>query len=139
MDLRNCPECGRVFTYIRTNMCPSCQQKEEEEFKTVRSYLSKHPGVDVLTVSEETGIDENKIIKFIRNGRLSSGLNTERLKIECEVCGALISSGRYCQKCIEKLTSGLKKTIQEENKKIADDYRQKGRMYTAEHWKDKNN
>ena len=141
MELRNCPECGKVFTYIRTNLCPACQQKDEEDFKTVRKFIAQHPGCDLVMVSEGTGVSEAKIIRYLREGRITAN-NTAgtNIKINCEVCGTLISSGRFCKDCSEKLVSGLKKSIQEENKKILEEMEKKKtgvRMHTADFWKDR--
>jgi len=135
MDIRNCPECGKIFTYIRTNLCPACQQKDEEAFRVVRTYLAQHPGVDILTVAETTGVSEENIIRYVREGRITMGIERGFVQINCEICGVLISHGRLCQTCSEKLSSGLKKSIQEENKKALDEQHREGpRMYTADHW-----
>ena len=134
MELRNCPECGKVFTYIRTNLCPACQKQDEETFRIVRNFIARNPGADIITVCNETGVSEDKIMRYIREGRIDRGLDSEA-KFECEVCGLLIPSGRLCQACSEKLTAGLKRSILEENKKAEEEKEKKGpRMYTADHW-----
>jgi len=134
MELRNCPECGKVFTYIRTNLCPACQKKDEDTFRIVRNFISRNPSADIVTVCEETGVSEEKIMRYIREGRINRGFNSE-IKFECEVCGVLIASGRLCPACSDKLTAGLKRSILEENKKVEEEVEKKGpRMYTAEHW-----
>lgn len=137
MSLRNCPECGKVFTYIRTNLCPNCQQKDEEQYKFVRNFIARNPGTDIKTVSEQTGVDEEKIIRYLREGRIANASTGSSVKIECELCGKLISQGRYCDICAEKLTSGLKRSINEENKKVREEDRKKDgpRMHTADMWR----
>lgn len=137
MSLRNCPECGKVFTYLRTNLCPACQQKDEEQFKKIRVFIARNPGTDIRTVSEETGIDEEKIIRYLREGRIVNASISGTTKIECEVCGKLISRGRYCDECAERLTSGLKRSIHEENKKVQEEEQKKNvpKMHTADLWK----
>ncbi len=138
MELRNCPECGKVFTYIRTNLCPACQQKDEEDFKLVRKFIAQNPGCDILAVSEGTGVSEAKIIRYMREGRITAGTNNVNLRINCEVCGALISGGRFCKECSEKLVAGLKKSIQEENKKTIEELKKTGsRMHTADFWRNR--
>lgn len=143
MELRNCPECGRVFTYIRTNLCPACQKKDEEEFKGVRKYLQKNPGAHIVEISEGTGVSEKKIVQYIKEERISINNQECEIQITCDLCGALISSGRYCKACMEKLSSGLKKSITEENvRNIQDlakdtnlDTESKGIvMHTADFW-----
>lgn len=142
MNLRNCPECGKVFTFIRTNLCPDCQKIDEEKYQTVRRYISEHPGVAIGEVSENTGIGEDKILRYLKQGRFSTE-GMSHVNFECELCGAAINGGRYCAACQEKLTSGLKKVIHDENKKAIaelqkkreEEQKNKGpRMHTANLW-----
>lgn len=143
MELRNCPECGKVFSFVRTNLCPECQKKDEECFRVIRKYIARHPGVSAIDVSKDTGISEEKVLRFLRQGRLSIGME-KQAKMACELCGGFISGGRYCPSCQEKLTSGLKKIVQEENRKVLEEMRKedgnigverKGvRMHTADLW-----
>ncbi|MDD2212769.1 MAG: MerR family transcriptional regulator [Clostridia bacterium] len=148
MELRNCSECGKIFNFLRTPLCPECQEKEEECFRVVRKYIAQHPGVSAIDVSKDTGIGEEKVLHFLKEGRLAAGA-IKQIKLECELCGGFISGGRYCPSCQEKLTSGLKKVIQEENKKILEKRFNEGsneetkregtRMHTAELWRKRNN
>lgn len=140
MEMRNCPECGKVFSYLRTNLCPACQEKDEENFKIVRAYIIKNPSADLLSVSENTGISEAKIIRYLREGRITAGIPTaDSSKLVCEVCGVPVANGRLCKACTEKLSSGLKKSIEEENKKAMEEMQKKGpRMHTVDYWKQRN-
>jgi len=140
MEMRNCPRCGKIFAYVRTNLCPACAQKDEEEFKIVRNFIAKNPGVDIITVSQETGVEEEKIIRYLKEGRIYNASPNTKIKIECELCGALIPHGRYCNACIEKLTKGLRKTIEIENRKAMEEEelnKNRPRMYTRDLYKDK--
>lgn len=145
MEIRNCPQCGKVFTFIRTNMCPECQQKDEECFKKVRSYIAMHPGANMLTVSEETEVSEDKIMRYMREGRITSKNLEMKVDFHCEVCGDIITSGRICSACMQKLSSGLKKSILEENKKVLEEIsdnnnkslKQGPRMHTADYYQQK--
>ncbi|MFY9174106.1 MAG: MerR family transcriptional regulator [Peptococcia bacterium] len=134
MEMRNCPECGKIFTYIRTNLCPACVRKDEEQFRIVRNFIARNPGVDIVTVSEETGVSEDKIIKYIKDGRIINNSPNTKISVECEVCGTLIPQGRYCKPCQERLTSGLKRTIERENLKLKEEEERKRglRMYTRD-------
>jgi len=135
VEMRNCPQCGKIFAYVRTNLCPACVQKDEEEFRKVRTYIAKNPGVDLVTVSEETGVDEDKIVRYLKEGRILNASQNTKIKIECELCGTLIPQGRYCKPCSDKLTAGLKKTIESENRKAKEEEQLKRsgpRMYTRD-------
>lgn len=133
MELRNCPECGRVFTYIRTNLCPACQEKDEKDFRSVRAFLAKHPGSSIMDISKAIGISEEKIMRYIREGRIRFSSPAQATVLQCEVCGKIIQSGRLCPKCSEKLSAGLKKSIMEENKKAIEGASNKPRMHTADY------
>lgn len=106
MEVRNCKRCGRVFQYINTMICPLCLEKEQEDFNIVREYLSKHPNAMAIQIAEETEVDISTINRFLREGRLEcdsigdSGLT-------CERCGTSITSGKYCNKCVNELQRGL--------------------------------
>ncbi|MGI6587821.1 MAG: MerR family transcriptional regulator [Peptococcia bacterium] len=138
MDLRNCPECGKIFNFLRTNLCPECQKKDEQCFRTIRRYIAQHPGVSAIDVSKNTGVSEEKVLRFLREGRLSVGAR-QQVKLECELCGQPVFRGRYCSSCQKKLTSGLKKAVEKENemalKKMSKEQgagQKKARMYTAD-------
>lgn len=134
MDLRNCPECGKVFAFIRTNLCSSCQQIDEENFKKVRMFIAKNPGEDIVTVSKETEVSENKIIRYLRDGKIAVATQDSNIRLECEVCGKLISTGRFCKDCSGRLSAGLKKSIENENRKtIGETLKPTGlRMHTSD-------
>lgn len=98
-NLRNCPQCGRLFSPGSRNICNRCLDKEEEDYMVVRRYVRDHPGASVFEASEETGVEEDKIMQFIRDGRLvSKGLKGS---LRCEGCGKTIDSGRFCPDCTQ--------------------------------------
>lgn len=106
MELRNCPECGKLFTYVARNLCPACLKKEEEFFKEVERFLKEHRGATISEISEATGVPEEKIIFFLREGRLIT--SSSNLVLECERCGKPIRIGRFCDACRSVLGSSLK-------------------------------
>ncbi len=133
MELRNCPECGKVFTYIRTNLCPACQEKDEKNFRLVRSFIVRNPSANIKIVSEETGVSETSILRYLKEERISLASNVVEGKLTCEICGATISSGRLCKACAEKLTTGIKREFKEENERQLNEIRgDRSRMYTAD-------
>lgn len=56
MNLRNCPQCGKLFVYNIRNLCPECIKKDEKDFGCVRDYLYNHPRATIEEISEETGV-----------------------------------------------------------------------------------
>jgi flagellar operon protein (TIGR03826 family) len=131
MNLRNCPECGRVFSYVGRNLCPKCLEKEEEEYMTVRRYVRDHRGASILEVADATGIEEEKILQFLRDGRLESGGFS--VALECERCGRKIGSGRYCSDCLAQMDAQIRGAVTPKNKvsteKPAPGSRNRERMY----------
>ncbi|MFZ7101358.1 MAG: TIGR03826 family flagellar region protein [Peptococcaceae bacterium] len=116
MDLRNCPQCGRVFVYLHSNLCPACKKNEEEEFVKVKNHLKKNPHISIFELSEATEVDESKIVKWVREGRLE-GENHTGLTVSCERCGKMMPKGRYCQQCSNELAKGFSGPLSSKERK----------------------
>lgn len=114
MDLRNCSECGSLFAYAGRNICNKCLDREEEEYKIVRRYVRDHPGASVFEVSQETEIEEEKILQFIRDGRLQS--QGFKGSLQCESCGKAIGSGRLCEDCMLRRDKEFRNVLQSARK-----------------------
>lgn len=110
-SVRNCPECGKVFTYNGSrNLCPRCIDKEEEKYQLVRKYVKDHPGAGIAEVAEAVEVDEDLVLRFLKEGRLhSKGLEVANITTECARCGKQILTGRYCQECLIKMTKEMNK------------------------------
>lgn len=138
MDLRNCPKCGKLFAYNGSNkLCPVCRDTEEEKYQKVKDYLWDHPHATIEQVHEETGVERELIIKFVRDGRLiSEGLDLDFM-IDCERCGTPIVSGRFCAKCQKELISGFnsKEEVEEDDGEKSKKIR--NQMFIAERIKKK--
>ena len=108
-DLRNCPICGRIYAYQGRNMCNKCLEKEDDDYAIVRRYVRDNPGASVAEVAEATEIDEEKILQFLRDGRLvTRGMSYTTM---CERCGKTISSGKFCDSCLKRLGAQFKNVI----------------------------
>lgn len=109
-NLRNCSVCGRLFAHQQgRTVCSRCREQEEEQYMVVRKYVRDHPGATVFEVAEETGVEEEIILQFLRDGRLQSKGFTEVL--ECMRCGTRIDGGKYCPNCLRELDSQFKGAI----------------------------
>jgi len=133
LSLRNCARCGKVFASTGGGLCPDCSAEEEKDFVEVRDYLRGNPRATVAEIHEETGVREELILKFIREGRLVS-LRAENLEIPCVVCGALITKGRVCAQCSESI-SGTVQQLRDEG--TGSGTRRGPRMYTEDYLKRK--
>jgi len=121
VDLKNCKKCGSLFSPDHgENICQVCRDEEEEKYQKVKEYLWDFPNATVEEVHDETGVEEELIIKFVKEGRLlADGLDVDLL-LECERCGTQIESGRFCQSCKDELVSGLSGGGDRSRKKMKD-------------------
>lgn len=129
-DIRNCKECGRLFQYNGyTKICPKCQREDEQNFKIVKEYVYENTGATLTEVAEETGVIEDKILRYLREGKLEIVGENAALFLDCERCGKGIRSGRFCAECIrdmeKELKSGFNQIDQSKSKN-------RDRMFTAE-------
>lgn len=107
MDVRNCRNCGRLFNYIGgAPLCPACSRKIEEKFQVVKQYIYDNPSATIQQVSEDNEVSIQQINKWIREERLSFSADSV-VGIECENCGAMIKTGRFCQPCKDRLATTL--------------------------------
>ncbi|BCN29644.1 flagellar protein [Anaeromicropila herbilytica] len=107
MDVRNCRLCGRIFNYIGGDpLCQGCMKTMDDKFATVKEYIYEHPGVGMQEVSEEMDVPLNQIKKWIREERLCFAEDSAS-GIECESCGAMIKTGRFCAKCKDNMANTL--------------------------------
>lgn len=129
MELRNCPECGKVFTYIRKNLCAACLERDEQTFKEVKKYLITHPGIDIVSLSEATGVEESKILKYLKEGRIEAKGAGAGLLLECEGCGKIIVSGRFCSSCAQNLAKGFNDVVKPKEVEKKDERDSRGMAY----------
>lgn len=132
-NLRNCSICGRLFAYQQgRTICSRCMEQEEGQYMVVRKYVRDHPGATVFEVAEETGVEEEIILQFLRDGRLQSRGFTEVL--ECQRCGTRIDSGKYCANCLHQLDSQLRGVISPGRAQPAPDVKRasRDRMHTKD-------
>lgn len=108
-EIRNCPRCGKIFTYISRPICNSCLDVEENEFKVVKEYIYDNPGASISEVSQATEVSVEKIMRFLREERLEISSDNSNLLLECERCGRAIKSGRFCENCKADINKDFKR------------------------------
>lgn len=131
-ELRNCPNCGKVFVKVNRNLCPECIEKEESEFEEVRKYLKDNPGASVDEISEIVGVDEKKILRWMREGRLDVSFAGAGQELTCKRCGAPISLGNLCSSCIKLLSGQMRATAVPSKPQQEDKDAKVKRMFVAE-------
>lgn len=107
MDVRNCKGCGKLFNYLQgPPLCQACIKSLDLKFQEVKEYVYDNPHSSIQQVSEEMEVSVNQIKKWIREERLSFA-DDSAIGIDCELCGATIKTGRYCEKCKGKMQQSL--------------------------------
>lgn len=107
MEVRNCKACGRLFNvFSKDPLCPDCVKKLEEKFQEVKEYLDQNPNSSVDAVAEATKVTTKQIRKWVREERLIFAEGSME-GIECEQCGTMIRTGRYCESCKAAISNNL--------------------------------
>lgn len=120
MGVSNCARCGRIFNYVAgQRICESCRKELEKDFQKVKDYIRNNPNKGIREVSDECEVSEKQIKNWVREERLefSKGAGV----LNCETCGAPISTGRFCDKCKAQMTGNFNASIkskQDANQKM---------------------
>ena len=105
MEVKNCKGCGRLFNYMGgTPLCPSCMKLLDEKFQQTKTYIRENPRASLQEVSEECEVSIAQIKRWVREERLTFTEDSQ-IGIECERCGAMIRTGRFCDACKAKMTN----------------------------------
>lgn len=75
-------------------------------YEAVYRFVRDNPNCTVDQVHEATEVPKERILQFLREGRLDIS-EWVSLEYPCERCGAATSKGRYCERCASELQSSL--------------------------------
>ena len=107
MDVRNCKGCGRLFNYITgPSLCPKCTKELDDKFTEVKKYIYDHPGAGIQEVSDVMEVSIAQLKRWVREERLEFS-EQSNVGLECESCGTMIRTGRFCHACKEKLANNF--------------------------------
>ncbi|MGI6574707.1 MAG: MerR family transcriptional regulator [bacterium] len=134
MEVRNCPRCGKIFVYVGRKYCPECREQDERDFDRVRKYLRRNPGSNIDKINEDTKVEKEKILQFLREGRLEQSPAGLTPLQKCEICGKEIKLGRICDQCLKQFRSRIKVNSKGQAEIEMYNY---GRMYVREMWERK--
>lgn len=99
MNVRNCKKCGRLFNYVSgMPVCPSCREGLEKKFQEVKDYIRENKEAGITEVAEACEVEVRQIKQWVREERLEFSADSP-VGIDCEMCGTMIRSGRFCEKC----------------------------------------
>lgn len=96
------------------NLCPNCVERMEDKFQDVKEYIDEHPAATINEVSEECDVSARQIEQWIRQERLMITEGSS-IGITCERCGVSIKSGRFCERCKNKMANNLGSMYGESN------------------------
>ncbi|MBR1552725.1 MAG: flagellar protein [Schwartzia sp.] len=108
-NLKNCPECGKVFLENGGGYCPACMKQREAQKTEIISFLRDHPASSVDEICETLGVKKSLVIYMLQPGRLD-GIDAH-VEYPCAACGTMIVSGRYCRPCSVKMTEELDDSV----------------------------
>lgn len=104
VEIANCKECGRLYQRVSREICPECLRNEEALFSRVKEYIRAHGHASIPEICGVIDISEEKLMKFMRDGRL---ISTNAVDYPCERCGKPIRAGKMCEKCQANLQAAL--------------------------------
>ena len=133
LNVRNCAMCNKMFKYKGSPLCPSCIQKADDAYVTVRDYLYENPHAGIAEVNEGTEVDEKLILHLIRSGRVTFSADADT-GIHCSSCGRPIARGTLCDRCAKQMSDTLKSVLpkQKEGGTPASSKTRGVRMHTAD-------
>ncbi|SHJ14926.1 flagellar protein [Pseudobutyrivibrio xylanivorans] len=112
MEVRNCKTCGRLYNYLGgPNICEACRADLEKKFQNTKEYIRENPRANIQEISEANEVTPQQIRQWIREERLQFA-DDSPVGIECEICGATIRTGKYCENCKNKTADALAKSIE---------------------------
>ncbi|MGY0693525.1 TIGR03826 family flagellar region protein [Virgibacillus sp. FSP13] len=119
-ELANCSRCSAVFVKNIRDICQDCYKEEEAAFQMVYSFLRKRENREatLTEIVDATGIEENLIIKFIKEKRLRTS-QFPKLAYPCERCGKNITSGKLCEACSQEILQDLEEQEKLEQRQLA--------------------
>lgn len=111
MNVRNCRKCGRIYNYIvGPNVCPQCRELQEAKFQDVKKFVMENKGSGIQDIAQNCDVEVPQIQQWIREERLVFSEDSP-ISIECETCGAMIKTGRYCNSCKANTANTLSGSI----------------------------
>ncbi|MBO4953351.1 MAG: flagellar protein [Lachnospiraceae bacterium] len=115
MELMNCRNCKKLFNYITgEKLCPACKALMEDKFQEVKRYIEENPRENINQVVEACDVSIRQIKNWVREERLSF-TEDSLVGLECERCGKMIHSGRFCKECAGGLAEAMTNAYRRES------------------------
>ncbi|MBO7402127.1 MAG: flagellar protein [Lachnospiraceae bacterium] len=129
MEVRNCRSCGKLYNYIgpSTPVCPACMKAMDEKYEQVKKYIYDNPRCNINQVAEDNEVSVQQIQRWVREERLSFSEDSD-IGIECENCGKMIKTGRFCNDCKAKLKMDINGALPVKQVQVQKKVRESARM-----------
>lgn len=128
MEVKNCRECGKLFNFIGgPRICPGCKKALEDKFQQVKSYVYDNKDASISQVAEENEVSVQQIRQWVREERLAFAEGSN-VGLECENCGTMIYTGRFCEACKKQVANGLGNLYQKKEPEYKRPQRESARM-----------
>ena len=112
--LKNCAQCGKIFTPVRNEkICRDCMIKQEEKEREVIQYVRDNPGISMKDAAEATGVSDKFIKQMASQGLFVNLTLNDSFFYPCVKCGRPISRGTYCTDCLKSLRQETKKVAEQ--------------------------
>jgi methionyl-tRNA synthetase len=100
-----------MFNYVSGQpICEPCKKAIEEDFQKVKEYIKENPRAGLKQISEDNEVSTKQIQQWIREERLMFTSDSP-IQLQCEKCGELIQTGRFCAKCKASMANNLTDTF----------------------------
>lgn len=111
-----CEYCGRPLPiHYEDNLCPNC--RDTQLFRDVKEYIRSNI-VNEYEVADHFHIPLRQVKEWIREGRIEyreDDVAATRIGMHCQRCGAPVTFGALCPKCLKLLNSGSGTAVGEMN------------------------
>jgi uncharacterized protein len=121
MSLKNCTKCGRVFLTAHSSLCPDCVKAGEDAFKKVRDFVKENPKVAIDVVVEATGVPEDEIRTYLRQGKLDVASFSGQ-PLSCRRCGKPVESGEFCVLCRKDISNNFRGDVKKDTTNETDQH-----------------
>lgn len=121
MEIKNCKSCGKMFNYVTgEQVCPRCREELENKFQEVKKFVLDNKSATMNEICETCDVDPKLVKKWVREERLVFTQDSP-VKINCEMCGTQINTGRYCDRCRKAAASNFGNVVKAANLKKDDE------------------
>ncbi|WP_216830371.1 TIGR03826 family flagellar region protein [Alkalihalobacterium elongatum] len=133
-SLENCPRCGGLFVKALRTICDKCHREIDAMFQTVYTFIRKRDNrkATLQEVVAATGVKEEYIFQFIREGRLQLA-HYPNLAYPCDMCGAMIREGKICPSCRTSMNKDIENYKAQEGVAERNRLREKATTQTTYH------